>query len=61
VTVVSALYHCAYSTVVAHDRVPPGAYDEPEPSDAVFQPKNVYPDLVGCVDDNVNVDPDVHV
>jgi hypothetical protein len=61
VTVVSALYHCAYSTVVAHDRVPPGAYDEPEPSDAVFHPKNVYPVRVGAVVDNVSDEPDVHV
>jgi hypothetical protein len=60
VTVESALYHCAYNTVVAHDNVPPGAYDEPEPSDAVFHPKNVYPALVGTVDDNVTVDADVH-
>ena len=56
-----SLYHCAYSTVVAHDSNPPGAYAVPEPSAAVFQPKNVYPDLVGAVDDNVKVEPDVQV
>ena len=39
----------------------PGANAEPEPSAAVFHPKNVYPDLVGCVVDIVNVEPLSHV
>ena len=33
----------------------PPAYAVPVPSAAVFHPKNVYPDLVGTVDDNVTL------
>jgi hypothetical protein len=33
----------------------------PEPSFAVFQPMNVYPDRVGTVDDTVAVRPEEQV
>jgi hypothetical protein len=53
--------HCAYNVFAVHAVYAPGANAVPEPSAAVFHPKNVYPDLVGCVVDIVNVDPLSHV
>ena len=52
--------HCAYKVRSAHDTVEPPANAVPVPSAAVFHPKNVYPDLIGCVVDRVTF-PDVHV
>jgi hypothetical protein len=52
--------HCAYNVNAEHTAAAPAACHTPEPSDAVFQPINVYPDLVGTVDDNTIDDP-VHV
>ena len=51
----------ANNVTFEHTTNDPAAYPDPEPSAAVFQPKNVYPDLVGAVDDNVKVEPDVQV
>ena len=51
--------HCAYNVTVEHPIDDPGAYDTPDPSTAVFQPKNEYPSRTGTVDDTVT-DPDVH-
>ena len=53
--------HCAYNVFAVHAVYAPGANAAPEPSAAVFHPKNVYPDLDGVVVDNVNVDPLSHV
>ena len=52
--------HCANNVTFEHTAVDPPAYADPEPSAAVFQPKNVYPLRVGTVDDNVTDEPDEH-
>jgi hypothetical protein len=57
---VDVFCHCAYNVNAEHTAAAPAACHTPEPSDAVFQPINVYPDLVGTVDDNTIDDP-VHV
>jgi hypothetical protein len=51
--------HCANNVTFWHVTDEPPAYAVPVPPAAVFHPKNVYPALVGAVDDNVT-EPDVH-